>query len=279
MRVIYEGGLEVSPGDEETVAQRHHLRRLAVKQIAENGEERLLILSAKGEVLEAQAPIFHFVQFSKPSMLHLAFALAYDVNATIYHCKQVAGAYVAVCKRHTRIRAILGHPSSEAGIAQFADQASPYYELDALLSAARRAYDKTGNMLWAAFGNGVGGRPRNFADTLNRCPEIPGPLAKQLELSWADKGSKLKDYRDCTQHFTSTDIGMCMVMVKRLEGVVWRATARIPDNPEVKSKNKFTYTLGLDALTYGWEIAKEVVTLSSEVVSSIAGSKAGNERP
>jgi hypothetical protein len=45
-------------------------------------------------------------------------------------------------------------------------------------------------------------------------------------------------------------------MEEQLAGV-WAALARIPDDPEVRSKANFTFAKGLDALTVGWLIAAE----------------------
>jgi hypothetical protein len=71
-------------------------------------------------------------------------------------------------------------------------------------------------------------------------------------------------------------MGLGTVMMKRLGDGVWRAWARIPDNPQARSKKKFTYTLGLDALTYGWEVANEVVALATEVVKECFSTMAEN---
>ena len=98
-------------------------------------------------------------------------------------------------------------------------------------------------------------------------------LVDRLGRSWTDVGAKLKDYRDCTQHFASTDIGMGAVTMWRIAPGVWTAWARIPDNPEVKSKAKFTYARGHDALTYGWEVANELISLAVESVALSQGAQ------
>jgi hypothetical protein len=103
---------------------------------------------------------------------------------------------------------------------------------------------------------------------LGRLKTCPKQLAAGLGSSWTDVGEKLKDYRDCTQHHVSMDLGGTIVTMKCLGDGVWRAWARIPDNPETKSKKKFTYAAGHDALTYGWEVANEVLSLASAVVDA-----------
>ena len=270
-RVIYEGGIEIFQSNEVILKllDRNSLRPVLITERSKNGDNHEFLLSLKGELIELEASIFHEFIHSDPRIFQSLLALRYDVGAVIYHCKELVLAYAETCRTHSRIKATPGYPSHEAGSIQFGDQGAPYYEFDALLSAARRAYDKIGHTIWAAFGGAGGGRPDNFAELLKRCKNIPQQFVSSLENSWLNTGSKLKEYRDCTQHFASTDIELCNVRISRLEGAIWRATAPIPDNPEIKSKKKLSYKLGLDALTYSWEVANEVVGLSSDVVSKL----------
>jgi hypothetical protein len=206
------------------------------------------------------------------AVLFKAFALAYDAGAVLHHCRNLANAYGAIVAQFERIRSITGYEESASGFVSFGYQAEPYYELDALLSASRRVYDKIGYCVWEAF-EGGGGMPRNVANLLVRLKSCPEPLGTRLRNSWTSVGKKLKDYRDCTQHFASTDIGMATVTMKRLADGVWTAWARIPDNPEVKSRKQFSYVCGYDALTYGWEVANEVISLATEVVATASASR------
>jgi hypothetical protein len=43
----------------------------------------------------------------------------------------------------------------------------------------------------------------------------------------------------------------------------------IPDNPEVKSEKAFKYDQGIDALTHGWELTNELISLSATLLASI----------
>jgi hypothetical protein len=200
------------------------------------------------------------------------FALAYDVGAALHHCVNLAKAYESIVTNFQRIRSIPGFETSESEFASFGYQAEPYYELDALLSAGRRAYDKVGHCVWHAFEGGGGGMPDNMSQLLDRLSACPRPLGEHLRNSWLTVGERLKDYRDCTQHFASADLGLGSVTMTRVGDGVWKAWARIPDNPEAKSKRKFTYITGLDALTYGWDVVNEVVSLATEVVTAASES-------
>jgi hypothetical protein len=151
-------------------------------------------------------------------------------------------------------------------------------ELDALLSASRRAYDKIGQVVWAAFER-RGQVPDNVAGVLKRSRSCPKELAERFGVSWALVGRKLKDYRDCTQHYASTPLGTDAITKRRLDGDLWGAWARIPDNPEVRAKGKFTYALELDALTYGWEVSNEVILLAAAAMAAAADAKRPADKP
>src|SRR5262245_508342 len=111
--------------------------------------------------------------------------------------------------------------------------------------------------------------PNNLEGILGRLSGCPEELEERLRTSWTMFGQKLKDYRDCTQHFAiDTAFGSCYVTMKQLEDGVCRAWARIPDNPKTKSRKMFSYDAGHDALTYGWEIVNEVTSVAADTVAA-----------
>jgi hypothetical protein len=250
---------------------KHQLRPILATETQPTGDLDLL-LSTVGPALNIQLSDLYSPPKTDGSLLPRIFALAYDVGATLHHCENLAKVYESIVNSYQRIQAIPGFTKSDSELTTFGYQQEPYYELDALLSAGRRAYDKIGHYVWHAFEGGGGGMPDNMSQLVERLKSCPQPLANHLTSSWLAVGAKLKDYRDCTQHFVSVDIGLGsgIVMMKRLAGDVWRAWARIPDNPEARSRKKFSYALGLDALTYGWEVANEVIALATEAVTAAA---------
>jgi len=52
-----------------------------------------------------------------------------------------------------------------------------------------------------------------------------------------------------------------------LENGRWRVSAEIPDNPESKSRNKFTFAGGIDALTTGLGVVIEICSIATEVAT------------
>jgi hypothetical protein len=260
-KVVHEGGLTAhSVPESREIHARHQLRPILAIEARPTGDLDLL-LSGVGTVLNILVSTLYSPPITDGRLLLKTFALAYDVGAALHHCVNLAKTYESIVNSYQRIRAIPGFATSDSEFATFGYQQEPYYELDALLSAGRRAYDKIGHYVWHAFEGAGGGMPDNMAELVARLRSCPPPLAERLRNSWLAVGVRLKDYRDCTQHFASVDIGLGSgtVMMKRLADPVWKAWARIPDNPEVRSRKKFTYALGLDALTYSWEVANEVV--------------------
>src|SRR5262249_54940884 len=67
-------------------------------------------------------------------------ALAYVVGAVIYHCKRIADVYSAIALKLNMnwISSIPGH--GDARRVSYGYQLEPQFELDALLTATRRAY-------------------------------------------------------------------------------------------------------------------------------------------
>jgi hypothetical protein len=270
-RFVHEGGLVAyTATDSDSVRERFGLRPVLATEALEDGRNYDLLLSHDGRPLGVQAS--RLGSFNVPGNLPLFLkisALAYDLNAVVYHCKQLASAYADVTSDYARIRSIPGYPEDGGDFASFGGQPVPYYELDALLSAARRVYDKTGHVAWQAFGGGGRNMPDNLEDLLKRWRDMPPEVRARLEGSWEAVGVKLKDYRDCTQHFASTDIGLCTINMIRLDKDVWRARALIPDNPEVKSRKKYSYASNTDALAYGWQVTDEVVALAVGMAEAI----------
>jgi hypothetical protein len=278
-KVVHEGGLTAySAPESQLIRQKHGLRPVLSTLASSTGDlDFLLSGTGIGGALNRRVSPLNSKTVKNGRLLPKAFALSYDVGATLHHCASLAKAYGSIVNNFQRTLSIESNPISKSDLVVFGNQEEPYYELDALLSASRRAYDKIGHYVWHAFEGAGGGMPDNMSQTLDRLKTCPQPLANRLRNSWTTVGERLKDYRDCTQHFASVDIGFGAVMMKNLREGVWRAWARIPDNPEVKSKKRFTYRLELDALSYGWNVANEVVLLTREALDATSVSE--NSQP
>jgi hypothetical protein len=194
--------------------------------------------------------------------------LEYLLNGINYHCQRLAELYVQIVGRYHQITQIPGYGEEREG-GLFQNQLEPYYEFDALVGAVRRSYDSTRYLLWPRFGNARGTMPKSLSAFLESSSRIPETLHARLTFSWKKFGMPLKDYRDCLHHYVPVDFGMASAVMRPHPLCVWTTTVRIPDNPEVKSKKKFTFSLNRDALTYAWELADEVLSVAIAVVEAV----------
>lgn len=287
--VIFERGLELSSRPnaikihpaattlEEMIAQvysRYKARPVMLKEQVATGTTimpqieswRLFDLGGVPNVDVACSALMLGRGWALPIM-QFQHALAYVAAAVVYHCKRLADVYAAIALEIVRISSIQGH--GDAPCISFGYQLEPYFELDALLTATRRAYDASRYLLWSVFGPNKGGIPSNFKKTIPSCSKLPSELRETLENSWQAYGERLTDYRDCIIHYAPINFGMGTASMQKLEGGVWSVLMRIPDNPEAKSQSAFTFAKGLDALSYGWELANEIVRVATAIMMAI----------
>ena len=200
-------------------------------------------------------------------MLYPVYHLAYLLGAVSYHCQRLAELYAQITARYCEITQIPGHGNSN-DVATFGYQTEPYYEFEALVGAARRSYDSIRYILWQRFGPGMGSTPRSLEMLLKTRSDIPETLHERLTASWQNFGLPLTHYRDCIHHYVPVDFGLASAFMSRHPLRAWTTIVRIPDNPEVRSKNRFTFILGRDALTYAWELADEILGVSIAAVEA-----------
>lgn len=202
-------------------------------------------------------------------MVYPFYHLNYLVGAVGYHCQRLAEHYAQIAVQYRKIQEIPGFfDSSDMG--SYSYQTEPYYEFDSLIGAARRSYDCTRFILWPHFGSKNGSMPRSLKKLLEGANQLPDLLHEQLTISWQNFGQLLTHYRDCLHHYVPVDIGLASATMRRHQVGAWTTTLLIPDNPEARSKKKFTFKLNRDALTYGWELTNEILFISTTVVNAVA---------
>ena len=200
-------------------------------------------------------------------LLRHAMNAQYTAGAVLYHCQELALKYAQVRNDAIRIRQRL---PIEGKFFSFQGQSAPYYEVEELITASRRAYDSLRYILWKTFGTDDRSIPSNFAKTLAACTKMPDSLRASLEASWLSFGTTMTAYRDCIQHYAPVTFGIETASLEELAGDAWSVRIRLPDNPGARSQNAFTFAAGLDALTYGWELANEVFRVATQVFASIS---------
>ena len=172
-KVVHEGGLTAhSVPESREIHERHQLRPILAIEARPTGDLDLL-LSEIGAVLNLQLSTLYSPPISDGRLLPKTFALAYDVGAALHHCVNLAKTYESIVNSYQRM--IPGFATSDSELAIFGYQQEPYYELDALLSAGRRAYDKIGHYVWHAFEGAGGGMPDNMAEIVGRLRSCPPP--------------------------------------------------------------------------------------------------------
>ena len=202
-----------------------------------------------------------------PGLFYDSFALQYLADALLHHVSGLVSAYEHVRDTFQDISRIPGAGCEQRAL--FQGRAEPYYEFDALLSVARRGYDACRFLMWKCFGPGRGHMPRSFERVLPLCHRLPIETRENLQHSWDNWGLLVTKYRDCIHHYVPLDFGLASIDMQEDFAGVWIAWARIPDNPDARSKAGFKFSKGLDALTFGWQIAAEVSRILRVVSAAV----------
>jgi hypothetical protein len=287
VRVVYESGIQaalqdgrwrlascdfdppVTFGTLPAATSGLRLRPILITEILTNRRERTFLLDATAKDLIAlRISTFTGLGSTGSEIFHFHH-LSYLLGAVAYHCERLAQLYAEICHEFVRVRF---PDTSETNFVTFEYQPDPYYEFDALVTAARRTYDYSRYLLWQAFGDGSSSVPRSLAATLPCCNHMPPQLRERIDASWKQYGELLTDYRDCLQHYVPLDFGMASASMYRLPCRAWAMTLRIPDNPGVRSKRLFTYALQRDVLTYGYEVTNELLHVM-QALGDAVGSK------
>jgi len=202
----------------------------------------------------------------QPDAMFQCHQIAYLVGAVAYHCERMAKVYAAICRQFAYF---LEQVTGGWDRANYGWQTAPYYEFDAAITAARRAYDASRYLIWKRFGGG-GSVPSSFVKALGASAHLPDSLRSRLEKSWREFGETITDYRDCIQHYVPIDFGLASASMEKVADAFWSVLIRIPDNPEKRSKAAFTYAQRRDALSYCREVAEELLTVMTLVIDSTA---------
>ncbi|MFI9504777.1 hypothetical protein [Nocardia sp. NPDC052566] len=192
--------------------------------------------------------------------------LRYSLHSTLYHLNQLITLYTGGCQLFEET-----YPHSKDAAQGNVSDPRIFYEIDALLGSARRVYEVIRKVLWKHHGSGSSGRWRSIR-TAVKSPLLPAEFAKTLENSWDTHGETLADYRDCVAHYDPLTNGQTTCWMDRFDGR-WGTTVKLPANPSEKSRLRFDFESGPDALQYCHMIAAHLVELSEEVTALPAVAK------
>lgn len=286
VRQVYEKGIEIRLGEDgrlyfqsvqigqsvEVMADpkvTYGVRRILYTERLSSGEERTWLLSPAQEILSLELTELSQIATRKGGRIEKAYyGIWYSAGAICNHCQRLAEAYASICRSFASIP-IEGIES----VVTFQSTSEPYYEFDALVTAARRSYNTMRHLLWHAFGEKYS-IPGSFEVVLRHCKRLPPGLTDRLNFSWSQFGEKTRAYRDCIQHYVSVIRSIPLAIMTRLPGGLWSTSCWLPDNPEVRSHDlwsdqQFQFSRRIDALTYGWELTNEIVDVAKAILREV----------
>ena len=206
------------------------------------------------------------------TLMYDALAVQYVAGALVHHVAGIVRGYESVRDAFKDVSTIPNATLDRR--AMFGGRPEPYYEFDALLGVIRRSYDACRYLLWKCFGPAKGALPKSFERVLPYCDRLDPAVKQSLEASWSTWGTHITTYRDCVHHYVPIDFGISSIFMEENLPGVWGAMARIPDNPEARSKHQFRFANGLDALTFGWMAACEVSRVLRLVAATVERTQA-----
>lgn len=257
----------------DKVTQTYGVRCILVSFKSHSGEDLDLLLPKHitGKLLDIAISEFEqFIALASGKDFYKVYNLFYIAGAVAYHCKVLTKIYRNICVAFSRFPLPEANTSDTAMLSR---QNEAYYEFDALVTAARRVYDASRDILWEHFGPGKGSVPKSFKKCVPQCSGLPEQLKNRLITSWDTYEEKITNYRNCIQHISPIDFGFSSARLMRIKNDIWSVSLLIPDNPEVKSREKLKYFSDIDALSYSWEITTEVVNMAKEVLEAADNSR------
>ena len=110
-----------------------------------------------------------------------------------------------------------------------------FFEFEALTRDVVKGFTQLRYKIWGR----DHGCPRSFEEVLRKLPSVTPELrVAETTLEYA------KNFRDCIEHNTDIGSGSWVQHTRIAEGV-WKTFIRVPDNPESKSRTKFTFAKNL----------------------------------
>ena len=201
-----------------------------------------------------------------------AIRLLYVVGAAQYHLCKLIELYNDVPLRCLSDSAAQNFRDDRVVLS---GQVEPYFEIEALISVAVRVFETSRYPLWQCFGRNSA-CPRNFEKAL-RGLEMPDSL-KAWRQKWSDYYVRLRQYRDCFHHNAHFGARLPFAMGVRIDSY-WGLSVRLPDNPESKSYDAFTYDEDIDSLNYGWSLLNSIFDFTVQTFEAIGEQVQTTNRP
>jgi hypothetical protein len=225
IRIVFEKGIDLRRTEDDVwffqSVRGKQLGAIPGEVVQKYGVRPILVSPSKGkQILDLEHSELIQIALAKddvPMVFH-SYNLSYILGAICHHCKRLADTYSEICRTFARFP--FPKELGDHNRITFGEKAEPYYEFDALITAALRSYNTTRYIVWHAFRPAKDSVPTSFQKTLRLCKGLPKTLLDRLNLSWSRFGSRVKEYRDCIQHYNPIIHWSPYARMERLEGGV-----------------------------------------------------------
>jgi len=206
------------------------------------------------DVITDLKPMFH-----KP-----CFELIYLLEAAKYHARMIDDHHrgiIPVPPNYQRLH------EDQRFIKQMWRTMGVHIEFESFLSVTRILLNKSLNCVRPFFRKDLGKSMDGFVD---RKDLAENEFHRKAVVVWNQWGSKLKDYRDCTQHYFS--------LGARVGGFVFKSASThfrppddylIPDNPEARTRKRLTFQKKIELTKYKDYILEELEQFTCFTLSYI----------
>ena len=255
---IYEHGIVV-----EGNVYLNTLKRIATTELPIYSSFNLSIVDHKNNSLNERAAKLAVIDGSHTqSDYYEEYDLRYCVLSSLYHLNRIIDLYTNLTEMFER-----QHP---LGTALRGNTGDPrvYYEIDAFLGATRRIYESIIKVIWKHYYPKMTGRWSSIRKAVNSSlDKVPPLFAAILKESWDNFGEKLADYRNCIAHYIPlTENSNTTCWLNWYENR-WGVTVKLPANPKAKSREKFDFNTGPEALIYCHSLTCHFVELCESLNS------------
>ena len=128
------------------------------------------------------------------------------------------------------------------------------FEFDSVLICARSMFDRLVRVLETPLSQEL---PQSIRDFVRKgVPLLDRPICRELTEAWEKWGQQAADYRDCLLHFWTFHQGTYGIFSSNE-----KRELLIPDNPEVRSRAKFSYDKKVMLVDYALEIKRKSESL------------------
>ena len=272
VRIIYERGVQILRADQgwlvpsserlQHVDSPHDIESaLGVRPIIRDTQFNVPFFQPRRMVDPSGNPVSR-ARYLKgyvedPARRIYKYLVEHHLYCAVAHLGYLAEAYGGLAVLHNQHRWGLPEHARDQSQKQLFDSALRHGE--AIFTSLCSSLDACSMLVW----RGPKAKPGYLPDVLNKVMTTADPdmrlLIAPLEEIWYEVGERLAQYRDCSAaHHPITSLGGSSRAFLN-EADLWEMRMELPDNPDVKSVELFTFEQKIDLLDYCWRTTCTVV--------------------